>query len=197
MKNTPTLAVLLLICALPCMAQEKIHKIKCITLGENYRPDGGSFVIQKSIGNIKSTLPAITQIKEVSFLEGFEGRSQDVSHTLCKRQGMEKSPDFENSYEICGASANLTNKDGRSMVISSKFNINEDACSTTKPDGFVHTIRSYLIEGFEEEERLKIEFKENKVGHIFMNDKKGQKVIKRIQCGSESNNTIQVPGANH
>lgn len=188
---------LLLLCALPTLAQERIHRIKCITLGDNYKADGGSFIIQKSIENRKSTLPAIAEVKETSLFDGFKATNQEVSHTLCKKKGMEKSTDFENSYEICGVSINLAKEDGATMTLSSKFNINEDACSTTQPNGIIHSLRSYLIEGFEEEEKLKIELKENKVGHIFIKNKHGKQFIKRIQCGSESDNQLKVPGANH
>lgn len=189
--------VVLFLCAIPVLAQDGVHRTKCITLNDNYKADGGSFVIQKNIGNSKVELPAITDIKGKPLPDGFIANNESITPTICKRKGMEKSSDFENSYEICGIRVNLTHKDGSSMVILSDFNIKEDACTINLPSGFFHSVRSLLIKGFEEEERLKAEQEDNKVGHIYLYNDKGRKVIKRIQCGSESDNFLHVPGANH
>ncbi len=178
------------------VAEDGIHRIKCITLNDDYKPDGGSFSVKKAIGKIGGSDTVITEKKNVSFLDDFKTEQKDIVHTLCKQDGKEKSSEYENSYEICGFQMNLVNKEGASLVISSSFNIDETDCQAELPQDLVHKIRSYLIKGFAEEARLKAELSEKKVGHIFFQDKRGQKVIKRIQCGSESDNRIKVKGAN-
>lgn len=178
------------------MAESRIHRIKCVTLNDDYKPDGGSFIVKKVMGKIEGPDSVITEKKNVSFLDKFKTNQKDIMHTLCKQKGMEESIDYENSYEICGFQMNVVNEEGSSLVISSSFNIDENDCQAEVPQDVVHKIRSYLIKGFAEEARLKAELSEKKVGHIFYQDKKGQKVVRRIQCGSESENKIKVKGAN-
>lgn len=177
--------------------KNKIHNINCITLNKDYKPDGGSFDLRKSVSG-KASSDAISNIKNVAILQGWE--LQNLKHKVCKRKGMENSKDFENSYEICGFSSKLSSGNEKDeLVIESGFNIKEDACSALEEESLVQKLRAFVIKDFVEVERLKLEQANNKVGHIFIykDGRLDPKSIVRIQCESRSNNGIHVEGANH
>ena len=56
--------------AFPILAVERTHRIRCITLDDNYKADGGSFVIQKSVGG-NSERASITNVVGNSLPRGY------------------------------------------------------------------------------------------------------------------------------
>ena len=161
--------------------------INCITLGQDYKPDGGAFTIattQTKYNADPREITSLRNVKNVDFLKDYNvinlrmGSKKDAPSELADFS-LTLSPPKEKVV----ANAEWTNQ----ISIDSGFNIGEDATSMKLPNSFVYKIRNKLGMKIAEDELLSAEASEGKVGYIKITLEDGHdKYLSRIQCGTDS-----------
>jgi hypothetical protein len=176
-----------------------LHVTRCLTLGDDYTPNGGSFIVEI---NKKSRKGTIRNIVGVTAFEGFQTSGIESLFSLCKKKGMENSKDYENSYEICGFEFNSypLKKNSKSYVnVRTKFHDpNKKIQDFRKKMGIFDGLRDKFINNYSIEKLVKLEGDE--VGHVFPAGDNGEVKMNerlRLSCESRSDNSTVVEGANH
>jgi hypothetical protein len=183
-----------------------VHVTRCFGLDSQQKVVAAdSFVLAKSIDPQSD----YQELREVSgaFTRAFDGfRLTSDNFSVCKRPGLEKSKDFENSYEICGVSATLSPTtrglltETSQIAVLSRFNYGQNIPSLFPHLSRADAFRAVLNPQIYASARFRKISETNEVGMVAYYGASGKIDYGRtrlIQCRSESDRAIVVPGANH